>query len=91
MKCPKCGNKSKAAGGDQFYYYSDERCTIYHGDCRALLRTLIVSGVGLVVADPPYGMGKTEWDKFDSVGRVVADLHRGLCDNGGILWGAWNA
>ena len=36
-------------------YYSHAGITIYHGDCREVLPTLGVTG--LVVADPPYGIG----------------------------------
>ncbi len=34
-------------------YYADDFVTIYHGDCRELLPEL---GVGLILADPPYGV-----------------------------------
>ena len=36
-------------------YYSDDSCTIYHGDSFDLLHDL--SGVGAVVTDPPYSSG----------------------------------
>ena len=36
-------------------YYTDEYCTIYHGDCRDVLPTL--EPVDLVLTDPPYGLG----------------------------------
>lgn len=41
-------------------YYQDESATIYHGDCREIMPEL--PPVDVVVADPPYGMGKAEWD-----------------------------
>lgn len=37
-------------------YYDDGTCVIYHGDCRDLLPDL-ATGVSLVLADPPYGVG----------------------------------
>jgi site-specific DNA-methyltransferase (adenine-specific) len=40
-------------------YYSHAGITIYHGDCREGLRR--VCG-GAIFADPPYGVGKAEWD-----------------------------
>jgi site-specific DNA-methyltransferase (adenine-specific) len=36
-------------------YYQDEAVTIYHGDCREVLPSEQVKGVG--VSDPPYGVG----------------------------------
>jgi site-specific DNA-methyltransferase (adenine-specific) len=38
-------------------YYQDDSCTIYHGDCRDVLPELEPSSVGLVLTDPPYGVG----------------------------------
>ncbi len=35
-------------------YYSDDHCTIYHGDCLEILPTL--SDVGLVLTSPPYNL-----------------------------------
>jgi site-specific DNA-methyltransferase (adenine-specific) len=37
-------------------FYDRDGITIYCGDCRAILPTLDVSGVGLVLTDPPYGI-----------------------------------
>ena len=57
-------------------YYSDERVTLWHGDCLDVLATLPDASVDSVVTDPPYGlefMGK-EWDapwKASGVGRGV--------------------
>jgi DNA modification methylase len=36
-------------------YYQDGAVTIYHGDCREIMPAL--SGVDLVLTDPPYGIG----------------------------------
>jgi site-specific DNA-methyltransferase (adenine-specific) len=36
-------------------YYSDSKCTIYHGDAFDILHDL--SGIGAVVTDPPYSSG----------------------------------
>jgi len=36
-------------------YYSEDGCTIYHGDCREILPLL--EPVDLVLTDPPYGIG----------------------------------
>jgi len=41
-------------------YYERDGITIYHGDCRDILPTL--PPVDLVLTDPPYGVGKADWD-----------------------------
>ena len=38
-------------------YYEDDACTIYHGDCRDVLRSLETDSADLVFADPPYNVG----------------------------------
>lgn len=43
-------------------YYEDESVIIFNGDCRELLPLLPKDGVGLVFTDPPYGIGKADWD-----------------------------
>ncbi len=40
-------------------YYDHAGITIYHGDCREILPH--VSG-DVIIADPPYGIGKANWD-----------------------------
>ncbi len=42
-------------------YYSDDHCTIYHGDCREILPTLGADSVGCIFADPPYFRVKGDW------------------------------
>lgn len=37
-------------------YYEHAGITIYHGDCREVLPTLVHESVDLIVTDPPYGM-----------------------------------
>lgn len=44
-------------------YYSDDQVTLFHGDCHELIPSLGV--VDLVVADPPYNIGKADWDWID--------------------------
>jgi DNA modification methylase len=40
-------------------YYSDDLVTIYHGDCRDVLPSVVADAT---FADPPYGVGKAVWD-----------------------------
>ncbi|UAW08544.1 DNA methyltransferase [Mycobacterium phage Leozinho] len=37
-------------------YYQDDQVTLYHGDCREVIRELAPQSVNLVMTDPPYGM-----------------------------------
>lgn len=38
--------------------YSNEAATIYHGDCLEVLEEIPDSSVDLIIADPPYNIGK---------------------------------
>lgn len=38
-------------------YYQDDSCTIYHGDCREILIHLSFGKIGVLLTDPPYGIG----------------------------------
>ena len=44
-------------------YYDDGQITIFCADCRDVLPTLEAGSVDLVLTDPPYGVGKAEWDE----------------------------
>lgn len=44
-------------------YYEDGFVTLYHGDSREIVPRLGM--VDLVVADPPYNIGKASWDWID--------------------------
>jgi hypothetical protein len=43
-------------------YFQQAGITIYHGDARELLPTLHEGDADVVLTDPPYGIGKAEWD-----------------------------
>lgn len=39
-------------------YYSDELCTLYHGDALEVLWGLPAESIGLIVTSPPFNLGK---------------------------------
>lgn len=39
-------------------YYEQEGITIYHADCREVLPAFVYDSVDLVIADPPYNLGR---------------------------------
>jgi site-specific DNA-methyltransferase (adenine-specific) len=43
-------------------YYDEGGITIYHGDCREVLPTLVAESIAAVFTDPPYGMTDLHWD-----------------------------
>lgn len=43
-------------------YYQDDLVTLYHGDCLDLLPSFADDEFDCIFADPPYGIGKAEWD-----------------------------
>jgi DNA modification methylase len=55
------------------------------GDCKEILKTLPEKSVDLIVADPPYNIGKDFWDSIDDytewLGSVFLDCQRVLKDN----------
>jgi DNA modification methylase len=42
-------------------YWKNDQVTLYCGDCRSVIKEL--PAVPLILMDPPYGVGKDEWDK----------------------------
>ncbi|MEZ0230209.1 MAG: DNA methyltransferase, partial [Planctomycetota bacterium] len=47
--------------------FTTELGRLDQADALAWLRALEPGSVDLVVADPPYNMGKAEWDRFDDL------------------------
>ncbi len=52
--------------------FATERGRLLQGDSLAWLASLPDASTRLVVADPPYGIGKAEWDTFESRRAYVA-------------------
>ncbi len=52
-------------------FYSHPNGEIWIGDAIVWLRTLPAESADLVFADPPYNIGKAEWDTFESQQQYV--------------------
>lgn len=63
---------------------------IYNEDCLIGLSKISDKSVNLIVIDPPYNIGKAEWDKIDNyvewMGKVFKECERVLKDNGSFYW-----
>ena len=46
------------------------------GDCLEILPTLPAASVDMVLADPPYGVTRNEWDRRIDFVRLWAELRR---------------
>ena len=71
--------------------------TLLQGDGVAWLEGCEPGSVALVVADPPYNIAKTEWDRFPSLEayldwsrRWVAAAHRALAPTGSLYLMGWS-
>jgi len=60
--------------------------TIINGDCIPILNSMEAQSVPLIIADPPYNIGKAAWDKIDDYmdwcGEWITACERVLADNG---------
>jgi len=64
-------------------YYSDDRVTLYHGDCREVTEWL---DADVLVTDPPYGMAYKSGRRRGAVG-IIGDGDLGVRDAALTLWG----
>jgi len=63
-------------------YYETELGKLYHGDCLSIMPEL--EPVDLVLTDPPYGVGKAEWDdKYISIEGLLIKKAVGVVINCG--------
>jgi DNA modification methylase len=54
-------------------YYEHGGITIYHGDCREVIPSLIPDSVDLIVSDPPYGVMWESGHRQKNFGLIVGD------------------
>ena len=63
---------------------------IYNEDFLKGIRRLPGKSVNLIIADPPYNIGKADWDKIpdyiDWSGKWMLECQRVLKDNGSFYW-----
>ena len=48
------------------FYYAAQDGGLCAGDCRAVMRSMRPASADLIFADPPYSLGKADWDSFAS-------------------------
>jgi site-specific DNA-methyltransferase (adenine-specific) len=70
------------------YYVDPCGITIYHGDCREILPTLGDGSVDALVTDPPYGIGKADWDNdvWGLLESVAHECARIIKDDAICFW-----
>ena len=64
--------------------------TLYEGDNLAIMPTIQDKSIDLIIIDPPYNIGKAEWDKIPDyvewLGARFKECERVLKDNGSFYW-----
>lgn len=67
----------------------NENIKLYQGDCLEILEKVPDKSVQLICIDPPYNIGKDDWDKIDNyidwLLSIIKILERKLQDNGSFL------
>jgi len=63
---------------------------LYLGDCLEVMKSIPDNSINAVITDPPYNIGKAEWDKIDNYiewsGRWITECQRVLKDNGSFYF-----
>ncbi|MBO3398539.1 site-specific DNA-methyltransferase [Clostridium perfringens] len=70
-----------------------DKYELYKGDCLEKLKLIEDKSINLVLIDPPYNIGKADWDKWKTVedyvefmGKVFLEIQRVLKDNGSFYF-----
>lgn len=70
-------------------YYEDGAVTLYHGDCLEVLPAIPAGLVSCVIADPPYNIGKADWDLIENYDLWCVEwvrLASATLSKGGAFW-----
>ena len=63
---------------------------IYNEDCLEGIKRIPNKSIDLILTDPPYNIGKAEWDKIDKyvdwMGNIFLECQRVLKDNGSFYF-----
>lgn len=63
---------------------------LHYGDCLEIMKSMPDKSVDAVITDPPYNIGKAEWDKIDDYinwcGKWIVECQRVLKDNGSFYF-----
>jgi DNA modification methylase len=63
---------------------------LYLGDCLEVMKSIPDKSIDAVITDPPYNIGKAEWDKIDDYinwcGLWILECQRTLKDNGSFYF-----
>lgn len=65
-------DKSLIQDGNPQEYYIHPNGNLWIGDSLKWLASLEPESIDLIFADPPYNLGKADWDKFDSHDDYIA-------------------
>ena len=67
------------------FYYRDDSCVIYNGDCLEVMKDIPSGSIDMVLADPPYGTTACKWDSIIPLEPMWEQLKRIIKPNGAIV------
>jgi len=67
------------------FYYRDDSCVIYNGDCLEVMKDIPSGSIDMVLADPPYGTTACKWDTVIPFEPMWEQLKRVIKPNGAIV------
>lgn len=74
---------------EKLIYRENERIIVINGDCLEALATVADKSIQTICIDPPYNIGKDEWDRIDNyivwLTSAIQILQEKLKDNGSLF------